>query len=141
MSNYLEILSDRFGTSPALMALMIGAYGFCVLFPILFPILLAFRRRLAIQRKLLFLFTASAICYGSVAFVAWALQLPAAFYTIFVAPQMENDGRFVATSVTHAVRFMDLYGFLVYPVATAAFALVIGLYLSGRWNRVVAALQ
>ena len=141
MSNYLEILSDRFDTSPTVMALMIGAYGFCVLFPILFPILLAFRRRLAMERKLLFLFTVSTICYGSVAFVAWGLQLPAALYTNFVAPQMENDGRFVATSVTHASRFLDLYGFLVYPVATAGFALVIGSYLSGRWNRVVAALQ
>ena len=141
MSNYLEILSDRLGTSPNVMALMIGAYGFCVLFPILFPILLAFRRRLAIERKLLFLFTASTICYGSVAFVSWALQLPAALYTNFVAPQMENDGRFVATSVTHASRFLDLYGFLVYPVATAGLALAIGSYLSGRWNRVAAALQ
>jgi len=135
------MLSESLDTTPTVMALMIAAYAFCVTFPILFPILLSFRRKLAIERKFLFLFTVSTICYGSVAFVAWALQLPAAFYTLFVAPQLENDGKFVAMPVVDAYRFMEIYGFVVYPVTTAIFAVIIGVYLSGRWNRVVLALQ
>jgi hypothetical protein len=141
MSDYLELLSEKFGTTQTVMALMIGAYFFCVAFPILFPLLLAFRRTLAIKRKLLFLFTVSTICYGSVAFFAWGIQLPSTFYGVFVAPQMYYEGKFVATPIVEAESFMNLYGFFVYPVATAIFAVVIGVYLSGRWNRVVLALQ
>lgn len=135
------MLSERLGVTPSVMALMIGAYGFCVAFPILFPLLLSFRRTLAIKRKALFLFAVSSICYGSVAFFAWAIQLPATFYVVFVAPQMDYEGKFVATPIVNAQRFIQDYGFFVYPVATAILAVIIGVYLSGRWNRVVLALQ
>jgi hypothetical protein len=133
-------MTDILGFSPVTGALIVIAYFTAVLFPIMVALFFVIRNR-ALLRKWLFIVSSTALTYGFFLFLFLAIQFPLSAWTNFVAPQLEYHHYYYGRPFVHTSRFLDAYGFIIYPIAFVAMSLFLGYFLASRWNRIVEALK
>lgn len=107
--------------------------------PVLWPALLAYRRRSWLPRPFLFVFTVAAIVYGALSFVGFALLLPIEVYGIFVAPPLEASGVPVGAPVLKVSGFLVDYWWLIVPPTYLIFTWLVTTYVGRRWQHICAA--
>ena len=125
----------------SLIFIFVAFLGFAALMPVLYPAFLAARTKPVIPRRILFVVAATCMSYGLLALfvllVSWPLQL----YSLFVAPQLQDAGRFYGAWLVAGGHFFTSSSWFALPVALVVASVLVSRYLARRWPRVVCALS
>jgi hypothetical protein len=122
--------------------LLVGvSYVLCIFSPVFYSAFVAYRRKPVMPRRLLFIATATALCYGALSFLGFALELPVEAYLVYIAPQLEAAGHYSGKPFTAIGEFVAMYWWLLLGPILLVMSIVVVRYLASRWIRIVEALR
>jgi hypothetical protein len=142
----MESVDSIFGFEPQLAVAMVAVslgYYFCVLSPLIFASVVAWKKRASLQRKVLFVSSVLAVSYSLLLVFLLAIFIPIWAFMVFVAPTMRFAGYLTNAWFIAFAQFADSaqhWWFLILPAVLAIIALLVTRYLAKRWNGIVNAL-
>jgi hypothetical protein len=118
-----------------------AGYMLCVLAPAVYAAFVVLRRRPVLPRRTLFVLVVSSLCYGLFFLFSLALELPAAAFTVYIAPQLQAAGYYAGQPFTTLAGFLAENWWFVLGPTLLILAVAVTHYLARRWAGIVAALH
>jgi len=112
----------------------------CSLAPILWPAVVALRRRPALPRRGLFVFVVGTLCHGTLGLLATLIVLPVSALLVHVVPQLEAASAHSGEPIASIVRLVAEYWWVAYSPALLVLAVAMTRWLAARWARIVSAM-
>ena len=110
--------------------------------PVLYSAFVATRTRLALPRRFLFVAVVVTLSYGLLVFFLFAITLPLAAFSIYIAPGLEAAGKLSVSGrwLAATSRAISTWGWFVVPFFLAISSFKLTRYLATRWHQLVTGL-
>ncbi len=112
----------------------------CSLAPVLWPAVVALRRRPTLPRRGLFVFVVGALCHGTLGLLATLIVLPVSALLVHVVPQLEAASAHSGGPIASIARLVAEYWWAAYSPALLVLAVAMTRWLAARWARIVSAM-
>jgi hypothetical protein len=139
-------MTDVFPIATAISILVITiVYFLAVHSPVLLALIIAWRQRKIMHRRILFVGTVMGATYGFLVVFFMSVCVPVSAFMVFIAPAFNEQGNFESSVVFQV--FLELADFsaewwlLLLPFIVLIPAIFISRYFAVRWNRIVDALR
>ena len=119
------------------------AWWLLTLMPVFYAAFVAARIKPVLPRRLLFIGVTVALTYGTLVFLLFAIIIPLAGFTVYIAPQLEASGELSAIGrLAVDISFASYdWGFIVMPPFLIVSSIALTRYLAARWQQLVAGLR
>lgn len=137
-------MDDVFGFPIAMtisLCMMAIAYFLAVHSPVLLALVVVWRQRKSMRRRILFVGTVMGATYGFLVVFFMAVCVPISAFLIFIVPALREQGYFENSAFVNFANFIATWWWVFLPFVILIPAIFITRYFAARWNRIVEALH